>query len=60
MDHVETELILLTLLCAFICGVALASDHLFATALFTALTGAIVVVIVMRRSRGPIYICLVP
>jgi hypothetical protein len=51
MDRIESELILLTLLCAFLCGVALALNQLLATALFAALTSGIGVIIIRRRLR---------
>ena len=41
MDRTLRELVLLTLISAFLCGLALTFDQLLATAVFAALTGGI-------------------
>jgi hypothetical protein len=48
---IETELILLVFLSAFLCGLALTFNQPLATAVFAELTGGIGVIIIRRRSR---------
>ena len=50
MDGIETELILLVFLSAFLCGLAVTYEQQLATAVFAALTGGIGVIIIRRRS----------
>jgi hypothetical protein len=51
MNGIESELILLAFLSAFLCGLALTFNQPLATAVFAALTGGIGVIIIRRRSR---------
>jgi hypothetical protein len=51
MGRIESELILLFFLSAFLCSLALTFDQPLATAVFAALTCGTAVIIIRRRSR---------
>jgi hypothetical protein len=51
MDPTVRELTLLTLISAFLCGLAFTFNQPLATAVFAALTGGIGVIIIRHHSR---------